>query len=69
MKFRKMKKKEQNRKYEIERQIEKRKAEMEEDDEEWDPELLGIFSKKKKRLRSHDFIKKVYKLILFFIVR
>ena len=57
MKFRKMKKKEQNRKYEIERQIEKRKAEMEEDDEEWDPGLLGIFSKK-KRLRSHDFIKK-----------
>ena len=56
MKFRKMKKKEQNRKYEIERQIEKRKAEMEEDDEEWDPELLGIFSKKK--LRFHDFIKK-----------
>ena len=68
MKFRKMKKKEQNRKYEIERQIEKRKAEMEEDDEEWDPDLLGIFSKK-KRLRSHDFMKKVYKLILFFIVR
>ena len=66
MKFRKMKKKEQNRKYEIERQIEKRKAEMEEDNEEWDPELLGIFSKK---LRSHDFIKKFYKLILFFIVR
>ena len=48
MKFRKMKKKEQNRKYEIERQIEKRKAEMEEDDEEWDPKLLGIFSKKIK---------------------
>ena len=57
MKFRKMKKKEQNRKYEIERQIEKRKAEMEEDDEEWDPELLGIFSKK---LRYHDFIKNFY---------
>ena len=65
MKFRKMKKKEQNRKYEIERQIEKRKAEMEEDDEEWDPELLGIFSKKK--LRFHK--KKLCKLILFFIVR
>ena len=50
MKFRKMKKKEQNRKYEIERQIEKRKAEMEEDDEEWDPGLLGIFSKNKIKI-------------------
>ena len=40
-----MKKKEQNRKYEIQKYEEKRKAEMEEDDDEWDPELLGIFLK------------------------